>query len=314
MPVEAIGDPSRCKMQPIPLHSGGMGVRFDLIPEELKAVPHWMPWKFGNKPDKKGKFPKIPCDAKGYGKDYTNPANWMTSEQAVASCNGCQFDGIGYVFSEDDPFTGVDLDHCIDLATGVMSQEAQDINRLLNTYGEISPSGTGIKWIARGEIAHSGKDGDFEMYDHKRFFTTTGNRLPAAPATIEYRQAQLDRLNAPMAAKRAKKPLVPPRVSVPCGLPEQVILEKARNGKNGAKFTALWNGDTTGYGSPSEADLALCNHLAYWSDNDSGMVEHLFRQSGLYREEKWDRAARTGETYGQGTLARAQARGVRIAS
>lgn len=37
--------------------------------------------------------------------------------------------------------------------------------------------------------------------------------------------------------------------------------------------------------------------LAYWADNDVSTIDRLFRQSRHYRE-KWDRAARAGETYG----------------
>ena len=43
--------------------------------------------------------------------------------------------------------------------------------------------------------------------------------------------------------------------------------------------------------------------LADWADNDVSTIARLFRQSRLYRQ-KWDRAARAGETYGQGTINR----------
>ncbi|MFQ7644172.1 hypothetical protein, partial [Ruthenibacterium lactatiformans] len=40
--------------------------------------------------------------------------------------------------------------------------------------------------------------------------------------------------------------------------------------------------------SHSEADIALCNALAWWTNCDAARVDRLFRQSGLMRE-KWDR-------------------------
>jgi len=66
------------------------------------------------------------------------------------------------------------------------------------------------------------------------------------------------------------------------------LIEKAKNAKNGATFTALWSGDTSFYASQSEADLALCSLLAFWTGGDYDHVDRLFRQSGLYRE-KWER-------------------------
>ena len=65
------------------------------------------------------------------------------------------------------------------------------------------------------------------------------------------------------------------------------LIEKAKNAKNGAKFTALWEGLTDGYDSQSEADLALCCLLAFWTGGDRDRIDRLFRQSGLYREDKW---------------------------
>ena len=75
----------------------------------------------------------------------------------------------------------------------------------------------------------------------------------------------------------------------------------AMNAFHGAKFKALYQGSIVGYDSQSEADLALCNHLAYWANNDASAIDRLFRRSGLYCE-KWNRSARSGETYGEGTI------------
>src|SRR5207302_6396794 len=81
---------------------------------------------------------------------------------------------------------------------------------------------------------------------------------------------------------------------------------KACSAANGAKFSALWYGDISAYGDDdSAADQALCNLLAFWTGKDAIRIDRLFKQSGLYRAEKWDRNARAGETYGQGTIERA---------
>ena len=70
------------------------------------------------------------------------------------------------------------------------------------------------------------------------------------------------------------------------GLQDEEIIERAHAAKNGDKFSKLWAGDTSGYGSSSEADLALCGMLAFWVGGDEHRIDSLFRKSSLCRE-KW---------------------------
>jgi hypothetical protein len=72
-------------------------------------------------------------------------------------------------------------------------------------------------------------------------------------------------------------------------LEDDAILDKARKAKNGDKFTRLWDGDIVTYSSPSEADLALCCILAFWT-REAAQIDRLFRQSNLMRE-KWEKRA-----------------------
>jgi primase-polymerase (primpol)-like protein len=58
-------------------------------------------------------------------------------------------------------------------------------------------------------------------------------------------------------------------------------------GKNGTNFPRLWAGNISPYPSWSEATLALCGMLAFWTRGDAERVDHLFRKSGLMRD-KWD--------------------------
>ena len=75
---------------------------------------------------------------------------------------------------------------------------------------------------------------------------------------------------------------------------------------NGEKFQDLWEGRWQQYRwfpSQSEADMALCSMLAYWTDSDADQIDRLFRQSALYRP-KWDEP-RGATTYGQLTIQKA---------
>ncbi|KAA0249821.1 MAG: hypothetical protein EDX89_23530 [Acidobacteria bacterium] len=118
-------------------------------------------------------------------------------------------------------------------------------------------------------------------------------------------QAELDAFLEKFFPKRASTG-PPERPSL--ARPSPDIVDRASKAQNGARFTRLWSGDWSGeYPSQSEADLALCSMLAFWTQKDAAQIDSLFRQSGLFRE-KWDeRHYGDGRTYGQETIARAVA-------
>jgi len=75
------------------------------------------------------------------------------------------------------------------------------------------------------------------------------------------------------------------------------------NSKQGEQFQRLFSGDISGYPSQSEADLALCNILAFWARKDSKQIDRIFRESDLFRH-KWDE--KHGEqSYGAITIGKA---------
>ncbi|MCX7112246.1 MAG: hypothetical protein NTX45_19390 [Proteobacteria bacterium] len=85
---------------------------------------------------------------------------------------------------------------------------------------------------------------------------------------------------------------------------DAALIEKAGKAKNGAKFQALMAGDCSSYPSQSEADVALCMLLAFWTQ-DPAQIDRIFRSSGLFRD-KWDKKHHAdGNTYGQGTIQKA---------
>ena len=91
---------------------------------------------------------------------------------------------------------------------------------------------------------------------------------------------------------------------------DAALLEKARRSKNGDQFSRLFDhGDTSGFQSHSEADLALANMLAFRCGPDSARIDSLMRASALLaspgRLKKWDRIHTRGLTYGAATVARA---------
>jgi hypothetical protein len=156
----------------------------------------------------------------------------------------------------------------------------------------------------RGKLP-SGRNrkGRFEAYDRGRYFTVTGRHLAGTPQTIESRQEQLERVVQRVfgssAAESENGHGTNGSAPKPNGLADDALIQKALSASNGERFSRLWSGDTSGYGSHSEADLALCGMLAFWTGGDPIRMDLLFRASGLYRE-KWERA-----DYREGTISEA---------
>lgn len=72
---------------------------------------------------------------------------------------------------------------------------------------------------------------------------------------------------------------------VPVDLDDQTILEKMQ--QKDFVAAALWAGDISAYKNDhSDADLALCNRLAFWFGRDKERIDRVFRRSNLYRT-KW---------------------------
>ena len=83
--------------------------------------------------------------------------------------------------------------------------------------------------------------------------------------------------------------------TLPIPLTDGELIEKAKNAKNGDYFADLWEGrwerHTVRWESDthSEADLALCGMLAFWTRKDPDRMDRLFRQSELCRDKWVDR-------------------------
>jgi putative DNA primase/helicase len=232
----------------------------------------------------------------------TAPDTWASFSEALAVVRAGRADGPGIVVGAG--LGGVDLDHCF--MASALTDEAAAIVRTLDTYTEVSPSGDGVHALAHGTLPPGRRrKGMVEMYSEKRFFTVTGRHLAGAPWTIEERTAALAAVHARYLGTPAPPPQGPPPPVGRAIATDAALLARAREARNGAKFAALWRGDTTGYRSHSEADLALCGMLAFWTARDAARIDQLFRASGLMRS-KWD-AARGEQTYGAQTIASALA-------
>lgn len=180
------------------------------VPEELKNRDQWVTWKYIPDPKAPDKPKKLPFNPRtGKAADSTNAQTWASFEIAVRAAEQHRHDGVGFVFSKDDPAFGGDLDDCI--ADGSIAPWAKQIIDDMQTYTEISPSGGGVKFFGIGALPHSIKrfgakipeaikpldaPGGIELYSSGRFFTVTGRHLPGTPQTLHDVNGALDCLVA----------------------------------------------------------------------------------------------------------------------
>jgi hypothetical protein len=184
------------------------------IPPDLADLDQWVVW--GNDPDS-GKA-KCPFNAeKGYKASSTDPSTWTDCQTALnAAKTSDLYFGVGVVLYAQDPFCGIDLDDCLDSRQQPKPWAVEIFRRFGETYAEISPSGTGVKFWCRASIPSSRVfkygDGQVEMYSQSRYFTVTGNRWKTSTSEILDCQATVDWLQA----------LDPKKKNEPVRLPDQI--------------------------------------------------------------------------------------------
>jgi len=287
---------------------------------------NWGYWRL--EPNEDGKLTKKPKNPyTGNNADPSDLSTWGTSWDAQARNLLNPVDDPtkgGMAFVLVDNMAGIDID-----AHGVDKNPLQDEIMALfdGTYMEKSPSGKGIHILFRVDksrlpILENGKwDGahyyqkntniDVESYVAgctNRYLTFTSTMVSESMDMLDmtdqfltfiekYQKKSLYKKQAPVATTQTIQ-------AVDMDVDE--ILDIARDSKSGAAFCKLYdNGDWQGdYQSQSEADLGLCDRLAYWLGKDPVKMDTAFRASALMRP-KWDVVHDGSQTYGEMTIAAA---------
>ena len=278
--------------------------------KNLKQQQIWVCWKYVDKNGRKTKQP-FAVSGRATGTSNDHKSEWVDYETAIAAMEqpDGKFDGVGFVMPE-----GVfllDVDH--------VEQEDPlfaSVRDLFPTYLEGSPSGKGYHFYGKvdlnripkvwdGENSRWKLDGSYytknsatglELYIGgltSRFATYTGDVVSATDDVTDCTDAVLTFLDKYMRrpAERTSFAKLDTDRFIKFSedqIPE--ILDSLYNQRNGEKFRALFkDGDIGSYGSPSEADAALCAMVAFRTGPDPEMIDAIFRESALYRD-KWDRA------------------------
>ena len=286
---------------------------YEKIPLELKQLPHWVGWKYMQRPGEDHKR-KVPINAMdGQPAKSNDPTTWCDFDTACLGKERFGLDGIGFMFSGDGIF-GIDIDHCYDPETQELDPAAAEIIETVQSYTELSPSGTGIHILCKGALPEGRKRrGAVEMYSTLRYFTVTGNQFgleyPFSDCTERVAVMHRKYLGEEETAAGAQKAALPMSAGrgTNADMSVDAILRRMFDSKHGQKLQDLYNGSWERYGigdgSQSSADQAFCNTLAFWCRCDAALMDAIFRRSGLYRQ-KWDKR-RGAKTYGQITIDRA---------
>jgi len=247
--------------------------QWERIPEELRYVPKWCIAA----PD------KSPFTTGGQRASVTAPSTW--SDWYSASLTAAQWGGgagIGFILSEDDPFTCIDLDVKDDTSPEQI-ERFWKIVQAFDSYTERSRSGKGLHIWVKGKVGTGCRRDGVEVYSGQRFMICTGDAVLSKP--VEHRQELLDLLVAEIraAAQTNHIELVEQEEKVT----DEELWQKAADASNGDKFRALWLGDWQAmqYPSQSEADLSLLSMLCFYTRSNE-QVRRLFRLSGLGQRDK----------------------------
>jgi hypothetical protein len=273
-----------------------------------------------------GKLKKIPTHPRTFqpcnAHDPALHMDWATALDFVQ--HGF---GVGFVFTDRDPFFFIDIDDALQ-ADGSWSQLAQDLCTLFaGSYVEISVSGTGLHIFGSGTYKAHGctcKSAGLEFYTNLKFAALTGTGAQGCAGHIH--QAGINWLidnyfPAPVPTESGDWTIRP--VPEWDGVEDdREIIERMLASRSGmavlggkASVQSLWSVDVEQlcrfFPSPSGnlfdhsgADGALCSHLAFWTGKNCERIDRLFRQSGLMRD-KWDRRDGTYGTYGRRTIQKA---------
>jgi len=246
-----------------------------------------------------GRSTKVPYSPiTGNKASSTDPTHWGTFEQAIAIYNNGHnvygFSGIGFMLNDGDPFNFVDLDDPWALnpdgtpknadPAGIQRAQQDIFTRFAGTYMELSQSGKGLHIISLGITPRGKRVGSIEMYSHARFMVMTGNVVDHSPITD--RQDAINWLYAELSGVEKQTAFTGTFTDREN---DQAVIDRCLAAANGQLFRDLAHGDwQQHYTSQSEADFALIDILAYFTDSRF-QIARIFRMSALGQRDKASR-------------------------
>ncbi len=259
---------------------------FDAIAPSLREGRRFVVWRLETRDERPTKVPYMVGSSQ---RARTNDRlYWASFDEAVTTYAAGGYDGVGIMLAGGG-ITCVDLDHCRDPETGIVDEPAAAVISELDSYTEVSPSGTGVHVFVFG-TPPSGRrrHGYVEMYgpDDNRFMTLTGRPSGGHGLHRPLRHVDLDALHGKLfphdGDDRAGGLKTSPSAPA-CVFTDDEVIDKAAYAANGEKFRRLYfEGDVSDYPSHSEGRFALLCILAFWTQ-DEAQLFRLMNRSGLWR-------------------------------
>ncbi|MDQ3638766.1 MAG: hypothetical protein M3426_12360 [Actinomycetota bacterium] len=164
-----------------------MSSLYENVPRELQELDQWVCRD-------RMKIPMIAGTSRRASS--TNPKTWRSFYECVQAAEAYPslYAGIGFVFTKSDPYAGLDLDDVRDPETGTLAPQAAVTVARLDSYAEVSPSGTGVKVFVRARLDRANKKPGVEVYPHGRYFTVTGRMLARSRPVVEERQTHIEEI------------------------------------------------------------------------------------------------------------------------
>jgi primase-polymerase (primpol)-like protein len=150
----------------------------------MRAYPSWVLWRYEDIGAKKPT--KVPYSLSGKLANVNDPTTWATFDDTIKELDNSHinpstipYSGIGFVFSDRDPYCFIDLDD----ATGepATTERQLKISKEFDSYSEVSPSGKGLHIIIKGSIPQGRRRSSIEIYSSQRYATMTGHVYNSSP-------------------------------------------------------------------------------------------------------------------------------------
>ena len=271
---------------------------------QLKTGKIWTNWVWYTTKD--GKKTKKPLSK------VNVPDTWLTYETAQNNAEWSEQEkGIGIMFAKNHSglaICGIDID-AHHVKNNPLAKEIMEM--FSDTYIEKSPSGKGYHILFFAELARLPDSKTYKSKYHQknstldvecyisgvtnRYFTFTGNQVSESDCLTDKTDTLLEFLDKYM-KKAPSSPVSSSQMKLTEGRdtppPTSDIdvtkrLQVAMNAKNGNLFKALYNGNTNGYESPSEAVQAFVDMLVfYFGEGGQELVKQVYMGSGL-AVDKW---------------------------
>lgn len=256
-------------------------IKINNIPEELKVLNQWVLWRYES--PNGGKYTKIPYHHSGRFKARTTDIQtWSFFDEVIDVIDdpiktaSMDWQGIGFVFTDDDPYIFIDLDE-----KGDTDLKNEILEKFKGTYTETSPSGKGLHIICKSSVNDfkgMNRNG-IEIYAKERYSTFTGNCETVYP--ILQMDEQVQWLLEKLEVKKSNHEPIKQHLTE-SNLTDQQIIDFILQSNDCDEFLTLWNGGLHGLPSNSEAVFRLCSILAARS-MDRLQVERIFKQSILFK-------------------------------